>query len=326
MKNVVNKILKESPDPLQIRSSTAGVVNNLELIEFDFKKLDQVVEIVKKKYSKKEVLTADQFGSEKPTPQLIFILDVINFCFWAGKDQEKWTVEYPKSNFIANGWYGLVASVERAQKESTPILETDFLEKLTLKRAKHIFRSANNQNIPLLEERVRFLNQVGRTLKQKYQGNIYHFLSSIKLDANIVGKKLLEDFPSFEDCATWRGKRINFYKRVQIFVYDLSLLPSLKVKNLEVLTVFADYKIPQILRAFGVIKYHPRLAKKVDNYQLLKLGSGEEIEIRSATIWAGELIAHKAGMMPVEVDNVLWKVSQSIRDIKPYHRVLTTSY
>lgn len=106
----------------------------------------------------------------------------------------------------------------------------------------------------------------------------------------------------------------------------LSFLPDLEITNLRSLTLFADYKVPQILRALGVLEYDPGLAKKLDDYQILKVGSREEVEIRAATIWSGEFLAHQAGIMPVEVDNVLWKAAQSIRDVRPYHRVLTTAY
>jgi len=326
MKDLITKILKTSPDPLGVRKTTSEVVLNSRLVQINLDKLQEVANLVKKKFEKQEVLTAEQFGSDSPTPQLIFVLDAINFCFWAQKDQEKWTVEYPKGNFISNGWFALVVSIQRAQEEGIPILDADYLKNLRLPDAKYIFRSANEQPIPLLKERVRILNEIGTVLAKKYQGNIYHFLTETGPDAEKIATQIVAIFPSFEDHTFWRGKRVNFYKRAQIFAYDLSLLPELKITNLKSLTLFADYKLPQILRALGVLEYDPGLAEKLDEYQILESGSQEEVEIRAATIWSGELLAHQAGIMPVETDNVLWKASQSTRDIKPYHRVLTTDY
>jgi hypothetical protein len=323
---LTGKILEKLPDPLRIRETTRRIVRHASLVRINFNQVKRVTKLVKRKIRKKEILTAEQFGSDNPTPQLIFVLDAINFCFWAKKGDEKWTVEYPKGNFIANGWFALVTSIERARQEGIPILEADYLKNMRLSEAKYIFRSANHQSIPLLKKRVENLNLVGKILAEKYEGNIYNFLGQTGLNAGKIAAELVKEFPCFEDYAIFDRQRVNFYKRAQIFAYDLSLLPDLKITNLESLTLFADYKVPQILRALGVLEYAPKLAKKIDDYQILKEGSREEVEIRSATIWAGELIAQQAGTIPVEVDNVLWKASQSIRDIKPYHRVLTTAY
>lgn len=313
-------------DPLNIRKSTLGVFKESTLLKVNLEKVDEIAKIVKHKVDQKQVLDEEQFGSLNPSPQLIFILDTINFCFWAKKDQEKWTVEFPKRNFISNGWYGLVAAVQRAQKEGIPILDAGYLKKISFSDVKHIFRSSNDTEMPLLFKRYQFLRETGRVLSEKYDGNIYNLLVNLDLDAAKIVTEVAKNFPSFQDCMELDKKEACFYKRAQIFAYDISLLPNLKIRNLKVLTSFADYKIPQILRALGVIEYKPELAKKIDNFILLEKGSREEIEIRSATIQVCELIAKKAGILPVLCDNVLWKMSQSLKDVKPYHRVLTTCY
>lgn len=326
MKKLIDEILASTPDPLNIRKSTLAIFNNLKLVEVNFEKIDEVAEMVKDKFDKKEVLDQDQFGTENPTTQLVFILDSVNFCFWANKDQEKWTVEYPKGNYISNGWYAFVNCFERAREEGIPILDPEYLKKITLPEAKQIFQSSNSTQIPLLHARVEILNNVGEKLLYDFDGKIDNLLKKSDYDAEKIIKNIVSHFPSFEDIRTVNKEKINFYKRAQIFAYDISFLPSVEIKNLKALTIFADYKIPQILRAFGVLKYKHALSNMVDNYELLNEGSIAEVEIRSATIWACELIAKKAGIMPIEVDNVLWKMSQTLKDVKPYHRVLTTSY
>lgn len=324
--NTIDSILDNSPDPLGVRKTTHKIFSSLSLIDIDFNKIEEVASLVKKKADTKQVLTEEQFGSANPTPQLIFILDTINFCFWAYKDKEKWTVEYPKGNFISNGWFALVSSIERAQKENIPILDADYLEDISLTEAEYIFRSSNETRIPLIEKRVENLREAGKILSEKFDGNIYNMLSGTGLDVSKIVTEVAKHFPSFNDYAEINAERINFYKRAQIFAYDIALLSSLKAKNLESLTAFADYKVPQTLRAFEILRYKPELTNKVDNYEILKHGSMEEIEIRSATVWACELIANKAEINPVLVDNVLWKISQSLKDVQPYHRVLSTNY
>lgn len=318
MKKIVQKILRTSLDPLGVRKSTSLVFDKLKLIEVDYEKIKEIARLINEKIDKRQLLTQEQFGNENPSPQLIFILDAINYCFWAKKGAEKWTVEYPRGNFISNGWFALVASIERARTESVPILDAEYLKSISLSDVKHIFRSSNSTQIPLLSSRAKFLREIGKILSEKYNGDIYNLLVEAGLDAGLIAKKVVDSFPCFLDPG--------FYKRAQIFAYDIGLLSDLKVKNLKCLTAFADYKIPQILRAFGIFRYKPELAKKVDNYVVLKSGSREEIEIRSATIWACELTAKEIGVEPALVDNVLWKMSQSLKDVKPYHRVLSTNY
>jgi len=326
MKSIIEEIIKNSPDPLGVRKTTAKVVNNSKFVKINPEKIKDLAMTVAEKLDNKQVLDEEQFGSMEPTPQLIFVLDAINFCFWAKKDEEKWTVEYPKGNYISNGWYALVASIERARSEDLPILDSNYLKDLKLEEVEYIFRSSNKTPIPLLNERLKDLNSIGKILSDKYDGNIYNFLSQTDLEVGIIAPEIVKNFPSFEDFSELKGQRVNFYKRAQIFAYDIGMLQNLKVKHLKALTAFADYKVPQMLRAFEILEYSKELSGKVDNYKILSKDSREEVEIRANTVWACELIAKEAKIEPVLVDNVLWKMSQSLKDVKPYHRVLTTSY
>ncbi len=101
-----------------------------------------------------------------------------------------------------------------------------------------------------------------------------------------------------------------------------------QIKNLQHLTAFADYKLPQILRMFGVLEYVDELAEKVDNIIEISYNSREEIEIRAATIWAVELLRQKVQKLTaMEIDNALWLISREIKDeAKPYHRTRTIFY
>ena len=207
------------------------------------------------------------------------------------------------------------------------MLDASYLKNATFPDIQHIFRSSNNTEIPLLRDRVKVLNETGRVLLEKYDGDIYNLLATTGLNAGKIACEVVKNFPYFSDFSNINGKeRVCFYKRAQIFAYDISLLPDLKIGDLKSLTAFADYKIPQTLRALGIIEYESELANKVDNYIILESGSREEIEIRSATIWVCELLAKEINIPPVLVDNVLWKMSQALKDTKPYHRTLSTNY
>jgi len=98
------------------------------------------------------------------------------------------------------------------------------------------------------------------------------------------------------------------------------------------LTAFADYKLPQVLRHVGVFEYAPGLAEKVDRMLHLDPGSEEEVEIRSNTIWAVELIRQEMTRLEKdvrasEIDWLLWNLGQDDAfRAKPYHRTVTTFY
>jgi len=112
----------------------------------------------------------------------------------------------------------------------------------------------------------------------------------------------------------------------------LEVRANKRLDNLDKLTAFADYKLPQMLRSFGIIKYSESLANKVDSYVLIEKDSEEEVEIRSATIWAVEFIRQGLRkkynfITSSHIDSMLWNKSQTrTREEKPYHRTLTTAY
>ena len=54
--------------------------------------------------------------------------------------------------------------------------------------------------------------------------------------------------------------------------------------------MFADYRVPQILRHLKIFEYSDHLAKIVDAEVEMAYSSAEEIEIRAATVLAVELI------------------------------------
>merc|ERR1711879_1103129 len=58
-------------------------------------------------------------------------------------------------------------------------------------------------------------------------------------------------------------------------------------------TMFADYRVPQILVFFDVLKYTDTLMDKLRTSLLLKNGEKTEVEIRGVSLWACELVRDK---------------------------------
>jgi hypothetical protein len=262
--------------------------------------------------------------------QLIFLEDVVNFCFWVEKNKRKWEVQWLDKK-ATRGWYSLTRCFQRAIAEKKPILDADYLVSLDLNHVRNIFRGTNETDIPLVAKRLENLKEAGNVLRKKYKGKFINLLEDARFDAISIVNLLVHDFPSFRDIFDLDRETIYFLKRAQICVQDLSYLQQknkkFQIKNIDVLTAFADYKIPQILRRYGVVSYSKELADKVDNYVLIPSGSREEIEIRSATIWCIELIKQKIGKYPsADIDNALWLISQNQSDIQPHHRTYSIFY
>ena len=82
--------------------------------------------------------------------------------------------------------------------------------------------------------------------------------------------------------ALYRTHKVRFLKRVQICVADLHNSFSGQswgaFPDIDQLTVFADYKLPQVLRQYGILEYHPSLAQRIDNQEIIEAGSEEEVE------------------------------------------------
>lgn len=94
--------------------------------------------------------------------------------------------------------------------------------------------------------------------------------------------------------------------------------------GLEV-TAAADYQLPKILRAMGILRYAPELAARVDGQQLIDAESREERAIRAATVLACDMLAAHLRCSVPEVDFWLWVNRNQARGAK-FHLTRTTAY
>lgn len=258
-----------------------------------------------------------------------FLEDAMAFCFWG--HPKKWTIQYQSKSI--DGWWALLAIFQQALENKTPILDPKFLSQLDTAQGKQIF--AGEPDIPLLEGRVGALKQIGKQIIDKYDGNFSNFLTIAPKNAIDFVVFLGQEFSIFQDVSTYQGQTVYFYKKAQLFAHDLSVgfpdLADFKLTNLDDLTGEADYKVPALLREFGILNYSPDLAAKVDSRTILPPDSAEEIEIRACMIWAFHLITLELAKRSIqlnalELDVSLWVMSQTHQFKHPYHLTLTTDY
>lgn len=354
-----NKILSTCPDPLDVLKTTAPVVQHARYVSLNPKALERAADALAQKRVEPPSWNYDYhfFDGTARTVNYLFLLDTLNFCFWG---KPKWGIEYKGKKL--DGYWALAASLKRAAEEDPRVLDADFLANVSPQELADILRGRGT--IPLFAERWRGVRELGTVLRDRWGGNAARFVESAQSDASRLAQMIAESLSSFNDIAivslrapearrnlrlTRRLPRhrfaaprndtlaeVRFFKRAQILVTDLWGAFGGKswgaFQNIDALTAFADYKLPQILRAWGIMRYAPTLAKRVDAQFELEAGSAEEVEIRAATLWAVELLREALEtrghtLMSIHVDWILWEASQGkFENMKPYHRVRTIFY
>jgi len=272
------------------------------------------------------------YDGGKETVAYLLILDSLNFCFWPPPGKPRWEIEYKSERL--SGYYALAASLKKAVSSGIPITKAEYLAELTLDEFKNVL--GGRGELQLLKNRVQTLNELGLVLINEYEGKAHKLVESADNSAINLSLLLAKKLISFKDIAEYQGYKVIFYKRAQIFAADL--YGAFKGKNwgsftdMENLTAFADYKLPQALRYLGILCYDHSLEKKVDQKILLDPGSPEEVEIRANTIYAVDLIQQEFNRMgkalkAFEIDWILWNMGQGTEfKAKPYHRTLTIYY
>lgn len=267
--------------------------------------------------------------NDKEEINLLFIFASICFCFWG---EPKWGVEY-QGKFYDGAW-GLYVALRKTIENNFPILDWKYLANLSENALKEILKG--NVKIPLFKERLNILREIGKILVESFNKNLENLIKESKKDALKLLKIIVERFPSFNDFAIYQSQKVFFYKKAQLFIEDIyrrfERRKYGRLKNIDKLTALADYKIPMVLRKFGILEYSPNLATKIDNKILIPAGSEEEIEIRANMIWAVELMKNELkskipNIMAMDIDSYLWlKGKEKSPQDKPHHLTRTIFY
>jgi Potential Queuosine, Q, salvage protein family len=151
------------------------------------------------------------------------------------------------------------------------------------------------------------------TFIQKFQGDNLDQATALDLVLQIT-----KTFPTFRDQINYQGSEGNrcinsqnlssqpssltviFWKRAQILVAETwaafypaspnETHPILPGGGIHKLTMFADYRVPQILHHLQILHYPPSLVDALESKRLMMYGSSEEVSIRVASILAVERV------------------------------------
>jgi len=262
----------------------------------------------------------------------LMVLDTINFCFWPPAGCDPW--ERDLGGRRVSGYNGLAAALKSAMVSGVPLHDAEYLCRMTSRDLEEIL--GGHGTLQLMDERARALRDLGEVLGRDYDGAAHRLVEATKGWAVDLARLLAKKLPSFRDTAVYRERAVSFYKRGQIFAADLHGALNGEgwgaFRDMDRLTAFADYKLPQVLRHMGILVYEEPLAARVDRMDLLAPGSPEEVEIRANTVVAVERIRREAlgtgrSLRSFEIDGLLWHMGQgdAFRD-RPFHRTATLFY
>ena len=309
----------------EIIDSIKYVVDNSKYVKINKDEINKVIDIIKNHHVKTwldyDYLGLQDFNEDQIMLYLI-LCESLNFCYW--DSLTKWKAEYKGEWY--SGSYGLFYAISKAIHNGYNLLDINYLDKITKNEVDEIFKGTTS--IPLLDERYHIIKELAHELKD---------IKDIKECHNDVEllNKIINHFHNFNDISIYKGRKVYFFKRAILLVGDLiTNISSLKkrIPNDDMMVGCADYKIPQVLRAYNILEYNKELEDLVDNKELIEHDSEMEIEIRANMLYAIELIKeemHKKGIMmnSVQIDNALWLLSKN-KDFKakPYHHTRTIYY
>ncbi len=270
-----------------------------------------------------------QSDNEEILALYLILLDSLNFCFW-NDAAPKWAISYQGKDY--SGYFALSLSLKEFFEKNPDKANLHYFDRISFKEFSRILQLG--KNLLYLEERWQIARRVSCHILKKY-GSAGNFILSSNNQLSILIPKIAFELYSFQDHFWHNGQRIYFWKRAQILAMDIYGGFAGRglgyFKDLGYPTAFPDYKLPQILNHYGILEYSPTLEVLIKNRCPIYPMSKEEIEIRSATIWAVEhlkeaLQKYGGRYYSFELDWILWKKSQQEKMKLPHHYAKTTFY
>jgi hypothetical protein len=237
------------------------------------------------------------FGLDQDRDQAVdfeLVSTSINTAFTDFATSVKFQTEYQGRNWSDS--QALTACLKRALDRGIPVLDGRYLARVTRTELASIF--AGNIELPMLDEKLKVLNDVGTVLEQRYSGSFHNFVASCAPRLYDGGRglvdRLVAEFPRFNDVNRYDGHEIKLYKLAQLGYWGLHAGLKSKggfpIDDIGSMTAFADYIVPVALRVMGILVYSPQLDETIRTRQLIRRDSEEEIEIRAHMLYATALL------------------------------------
>ena len=266
----------------------------------------------------------------------VMVADAIDTAFTDFAHHEKFQMDYAGQHWSDSE--AEFACIKRAMDNGVPFLDGKYLAKITRPELNKVFEG--NIEMPMLDEKLEVLHQVGKTLSEKYDGKFHRFVHSCspKLYDNGNGliERLVAEFPRFNDVSMLDGHEIKFYKLPQLGIWmlyaTLHKAKKFRLDDPQKMTAFADYIVPVGLRLMGITSYSKALENAINTYQLIPRDSRWEIEIRAHCLYATALLTDEINKLrPANLQIIIPQIDARIwthyhTTTWPHHLTKTIMY
>ncbi|XP_006657903.1 queuosine salvage protein-like isoform X2 [Oryza brachyantha] len=165
-----------------VRASAAWVASRSSHVKVDLLEVEKVVDKIQGNVPKVEwdFEGIHYFDNGPLTVQYLFVLDALNFCFWPDKD-----LSY---DHLASG-------LKLALEKDKTALDADRLQNYTGPQLRQLLNWP--RPLPIEEERVRLLHEVGLELERSFGGEAANLVKSAGNSAATLIELITRHFPDY---------------------------------------------------------------------------------------------------------------------------------
>ena len=331
----------------RVRESADFIAKNAKHVtmgtEEEFKDAAKIIESLVKNWKPESwsdfELHPSNLKDQEKKAAWIFLIDTMNYAFWTPPGKVPFTVKYNGKNWT--GYWSMCAAIKKYADNDESILEPSFWAKSTIEDWQKVFVSETETPIPFIEWRQQTISEAGKWICEKYEGSIYKMLKSCNKSALALTELVRANLESYRDQCEFNGRLVYFLKRAQILPADLhyaffdekgEVADACTFTDINEITMFADYRVPQALYFFKLIHYDDYLFNLLKTNPHLEHGSELECEIRGCSIQAVEILKkyiNYPNINSVLIDFVLWPYAkehtEELKDI-PIHMTSSVFY
>jgi len=246
----------------------------------------------------------------------VFLIDTLNYAFWTPENQIPYQVTFNGKPYT--GYWSLCAAIRNEVSKSHRVLQPSFWANATIEEWAEIFKSDNETPIPFLEWRQKTISEAGRYVISQFNGSVFEMIKAANKSALKLVDMVYHELTSYQDFCDYKGRKVYFLKRAQIFAADLhyafigdtgTVADVCTFTDIDKLTMFADYRVPQVLNYLNLIHYDAYLSQELLSNPHFLPGSQLECEIRGYSILAVEKLKSfikTNNVTSIIIDFVLW--------------------
>ena len=165
----------DGPPETKVLENAQFIYDNSVDVALDMRSTKVAAQLILDEMEKREYSTQTWSEQElhpkskdESTVNFIFTMDLLNFSFRSDKsEEERFAVVYKGKRWT--GYFSLVALLQRALEQDIPITSPEFWvdeERCTDDVLKTVFSSGTEEQIPMLDERMRCFRDAGRILEE----------------------------------------------------------------------------------------------------------------------------------------------------------------